>query len=142
MISEFVDESAWIMPPPCSLLDSLSLFAEKLESRLPEPPVSGLLLLPEPEAPRPLGSGGVPDVPVDIDELPRPPPLLPKEFELELEPDVLSEPLPLPIMPRSVLARRVASALRSATTCMLPGCVVGASSFCASCFAAARRAAL
>ena len=33
-------------------------------------------LLPLPELPlSPPGSGGVPDVPVDIDELPRPPPL-------------------------------------------------------------------
>src|ERR1700761_372899 len=145
MISELVAASAWIMPPGwlSSLLLSLSVPIVSPEApAAPElaPPPSGDELEPPPSPPD--GSGGVPEVPVELlpYELPELPLAL-NEFALF---DPLDEPLspPLPSMPRKVFASVAASALRSGTTCMLPGTALGASSCFASSFAAARRAPL
>src|SRR5476651_2063598 len=120
MISELVAVSAWIMPLPGESLELLlSLLLLKPESLLWPPPAIGLL--PDDELPLPPGSGGKPLVPVDEPEPPwpnEPEPLDDPDPDDDDE-DELSPPLP--IIARRVLARREASALRSETTCMLPG---------------------
>ncbi len=91
------------------------------------------MLEPEPDEEdsedEPEGRGAVPAVPVEkLLPPPEPPPWLNEFASFEEAEPPLS---PLPSMPRSVLASFTASALRSRTTCMLPGTALGASS-CAS----------
>src|SRR3984957_17474595 len=142
MMSEFAAASATITPlPGWSPPPPLSLLLKLLSLLWPPLPPNGLLEEPELLPDEPPGRGGKPVLPVDEPELL----FWLNEFELlppPEEPDDELSPPPLPSIPRKVLARVAASALRGGTTCMLPGCVVAASSERTSCFAAASREAL